>query len=117
MAFKLRQRKQIADKIRLEVHYTDGYKRQRIGNIKGTDDLSAITECKKLFKKANERRNRVRTILVDVWDFQPYVVQEDLFSHIEQQNLSLSIAIDKIRSKYGIHSLQTANVYQALRPA
>ena len=117
VAFKLRQRKQIADKIRLEVHYTDGYKKQRIGKIKGTDDLSAITECKKLFKKANERRNRVRTILVDVWDFQPYVVQEDLFSHIEQQNLSLSIAIDKIRSKYGVHSLQTANVYQALRPA
>ena len=117
VAYKLRQRKQIADKIRLEVHYTDGYKSQRTGKIKGTDDLSAITECKILFEKANERRNRVRTILVDVWSFQPYVFQEDLFSHVEEQNLSLSIAIDKIRSKYGAHSLQTANVYQALRQA
>ena len=63
---------------------------------------------------SNDRLNRIRTILLDVWGFQPYITQEDLFSTTEERNVSLSMAIDKIRSKYGVQSLQTANVYQAL---
>ena len=114
VAFKLRQRKQIADKVRLEIHYTDGYKRQGTGVITRIDDLSVFNECKRLFERANDRRNRIRTILLDVWGFQPYITQGDLFSTIEEQNVSLSIAIDQIRSKYGVQSLQTANVYKAL---
>ena len=114
MAFKLRQRKQIADKVRLEIHYTDGYKRQGTGVITRIDDLSVFNECKRLFESANDRRNRIRTILLDVWGFQPYKTQENLFSTTEERNVSLSMAIDKIRSKYGVQSLQTANVFQAL---
>ena len=114
VAFKLRQRKQIADKVRLEIHYTDGYKKQRTGMITGIDDLSVATECKRLFDGANERRNRIRAILLDVWEFKPYIAQGDLYSTLEEQNVSLSIAIDQIRSKYGFQSLQTANVYKAL---
>ena len=114
VAFKLRQRKQIADKVRLEIHYTDGYKTQRTGMITGIDDLSVATECKRLFDGANERRNRIRAILLDVWEFKPYIAQGNLFSTIEEQNVYLSIAIDQIRSKYGVQSLQTANVYKAL---
>ena len=63
VAFKLRKRQQMANKVKLEIHYTDGHQRIRTGRIIRIDDRSVINVCRGLFDKTNERRNRVRTIL------------------------------------------------------
>ena len=114
VAFKLRKRRQVADKIRLEIHYTDGHKRIRTGRVVRIDDISVIAVCRRLFDEANERRNRVRTILLDANGFRPYVDQENLFMTEESRNMAVSKAVEKIRQKYGVRSLQTADVFQAL---
>ena len=114
VAFKLRKRRQVADKIRLEIHYTDGHQRIRTGRIIRIDDRSVFAVCRRLFNKANERRNRVRTILLDVSDFRPYINQENLFPTAEIRNMAMSRAVEKVRLKYGARSLQTADVFQAL---
>ena len=114
VAFKLRKRRQLAGRVRLEVNYTDGHQRSRTGCITGIDDISAIAVYRRLFDKANERRNRVRTILIDVWEFRPYVDQKNLFMTKEIRNRAVSKAVEKVRLKYGVRSLQTADVFQAL---
>ena len=114
VAFKLRKRRQVADKIRLEIHYTDGHQRIRTGRIIRIDDRSVFAVCRRLFDKTNERRNRVRTILLDVSNFRPYVNQENLFPTAEIRNMAMSRAVEKVRLKYGARSLQTADVFQAL---
>ncbi len=114
VAFKLRERRQVANKVRLELHYTDGHQRGRIGRLIEIDDISVIAVCQKLFDKANERRNRIRTILIDVSKFQPYIDQTNLFMTQESRNMSISKAVEKVRLKHGVRSLQTADVFQAL---
>ena len=114
VAFKLRKRRQVANKVRLEIHYTDGHQRSRTGRIIGIDDISVIAVCRRLFDKANERRNRVRTILLDASDFRHHVNQENLFMTEEDRNMAVSKAVEKIRLKYGVRSLQTADVFEAL---
>ena len=114
LAFKLRQRGQLSDKVRLEIHYSDGHKRQRMGSFMKIDDISIMHVCKKLFDSANERRNRIRAILIDAWAFRPCISQVDLFHERDERITSLSHAIDKIRSKYGVRSLQNADVLQTL---
>ena len=114
VAFKLRKRRQVANKVKLEIHYTDGHQRHRTGRITGIDDRSVINVCRGLFDKANERRNRVRTILLDASDFCPYVNQEDLFPTAESRDMAVSKAVEKVRLKYGVRSLQTADVFEAL---
>ena len=114
VAFKLRKRRQVANKVRLELHYTDGHQRDRMGRIIGIDDSSVIAVCRKLFDKANGRRNRVRTILIDVSEFRPYIDQTNLFMTKESRNMAVSKAVEKVRLKYGVRSLQTADVFQAL---
>ena len=113
-AFKLRKRRQVANKIKLEIHYTDGHQRIRTGRIIRIDDRSVIDVCRGLFDKANERRNRVRTILLDASDFRPYVNQEGLFPTAESRDMAVSKAVETVRLKYGVRSLQTADVFQAL---
>ena len=114
VAFKLRKRREAADRVKLEIHYTDGHQRHRMGKITGIDDDSVITVCRKLFDRANERRNRIRTILVDASNFHSYVNQENLFVTEESRNMAVSKAIETVRQKYGVRSLQTADVFQAL---
>ena len=114
VAFKLRKRHQVANKIRLEVHYSDGHQRDRTGRINGIDDSSVIHVCRKLFNKANKRRNRIRSVLIDVSEFRPYVDQADLFMTKESRNMALSKAVEKVRLKYGVRSLQTADIFQVL---
>ena len=70
--------------------------------------------CEKLFEKTNGRRNRIRAILLDVSEFVPYVNQQNLFSVIDNKDMALSKAVDTIRTKYGLYSLQTADVAQSL---
>ncbi len=115
ISFQLRKRQQIAENIKLEICYTDGYKHSRVGKIENIDDISIFNICKRLFHSANKRRNRIRMILVDLWRFHPYFIQENLFDISQGHNISLSRAIDKIRDKHGVESLQTANVFQFLR--
>jgi hypothetical protein len=59
-----------------------------MGRIIGIDDISVIAVCRKLFDKANGRRNRVRTILIDVSEFQPYIDQTNLFMTKESRNMA-----------------------------
>ena len=114
VAFKLRKRRQVAKKIKLEIHYTDGHHRIRTGQIIRIDDRSVINVCRVLFDKANERRNRVRTISVDASNFRPYVNQKSLFPTAESRDMAVSQAVEKVRLKYGAQSLQTVDVFQAL---
>ena len=114
VAFKLRKRRQIANKVKLEIHYTDGHQRIRTGRIIRIDDRSVINVCRVLFDKANERRNRVRTISLDASDFCTYVNQESLFPTAESRDMAVSQAVEKVRLKYGAQSLQTVDVFQAL---
>jgi len=114
VAFKLRQRQQVANRVQLDIHYTDGHQRHRVGHIPKIDDISVIAVCRQLFNQANERRNRVRTILIDASQFQPYVEQTNLFMTEGCRNMAMSKAIEKVRQKYGVRSLQTADVFQAL---
>ncbi len=115
IAFQLRKREQISKRVQLEIHYSDGYKYFALGAIDYIDDYSVINIFKKLFFRANKRRNRIRAILVDLCDFLPYVEQINLFDKSKAINLDLSRSIEKIRSKYGVSSLQTANIVQALK--
>ena len=114
VAFKLRKRREVADRVKLEIHYTDGHQRHRMGKTTGIDDNSVITVFRKLFDRANERRNRIRTILVDARNFHSYVNQGNLFLTEESRNMAVSKAVEKVRLKHGVRSLQTADVFQAL---
>jgi len=114
VSFKLRKRKQIADRVQLEIHYSDGYNICYNGKFADIDDMSVFRTCKKLFKNANQRRNRIRSILIDVSEFRPYADQKNLFFTKESHSMKVSRAIDKIRVKYGFDSIQTANVLRVL---
>ena len=59
VAFKLRQRSQIAKKVRVEIHYTDGFKYEVHGQFFKNNDATILTETWRLFQKANTRRNRI----------------------------------------------------------
>ena len=114
LAFKLRKRRQIANKIKLEIHYSDGYKSVKINKTKSNDDASIAQTCTQMIKQANFRRNRVRSILLDTSDFKPYLEQRSLFVDQNTINKRISRAVEKIRNKYGFDSLQTADIIQIL---
>ncbi|MBC8255876.1 MAG: hypothetical protein H8E85_01035 [Candidatus Marinimicrobia bacterium] len=108
VGFKLRRRSQIARQVNLEIHYTDGYSSRRTGSLKINDETSVIQDCLNLFFRANIRRNRIRTIIVDVSKFQTVACQLDLFRPIETQNRTLAEALDCIRKKHGFTVIKTA---------
>ena len=89
-------------------------KKKRMGSLKKIDEISVMNTCKLLFDGANQRRNRIRSILIDAWEFYPHVGQVDLFSKRDDRMRSLSNAIDKIRLKYGVNSLQNANALKSM---
>ena len=115
LAFKLRRRKQIANKIKLEIHYSDGYQSIKMDKITSIDDTSVAYTCIGMIKKANFRRNRIRSILLDASDFKPYLEQVNFFINQDMINMKVSRVVEKIRNKYGFDSLQTADIIQALR--
>ena len=115
IAFSLRQRKKLAKKVRLDIYYVDGYKSQSVGSFNAVDDLSVMNVCKLLFNRANQRRNRIRSILIDAWNFHPYFFQQDLFSKGIDRTISLSKAVDKIRLKHGMHILRNASVLKSVK--
>ena len=114
IAFSLRQRKKLAKKVRLDIYYVDGYKSQSVGSFNAVDDSSVMNVCKLLFNRANQRRNRIRSILIDAWNFHPYFFQQDLFSKGIDRTISLSKAVDKIRLKHGMHMLRNASVLKSV---
>ena len=115
IAFSLRQRKKLAKKVRLDIYYVDGYKSQSVGSFNAVDDLSVMNVCKLLFNRANQRRNRIRSILIDAWNFHPYSFQQNLFSKGIDRTISLSKAVDKIRLKHGMHMLRNASVLKSVK--
>ena len=115
IAFSLRQRKKLAKKVRLDIYYVDGYKSQSVGSFNAVDDLSVMNVCKLLFNRANQRRNRIRSILIDTWKFHPYSFQQNLFSKGIDRTISLSKAVDKIRLKHGMHMLRNASVLKSVK--
>ena len=114
IAFQLRERGQTAKKVKLEIHYVDGYSSSRFGELYSFDDISVTRECKKLFIQSNNRRVAVRSVLLDVSQFRPYVEQKNLFFSSEDRDVKISMAIEMVRRKYGLNSIKTANVFHSL---
>jgi len=108
VGFKLRRRCQIARKVKLEIHYTDGYASARSGSLKSNDEASVIRVCLELFFRANTRRNRIRTMIIDASQFQMVACQLDLFRPPETQHRALAEALDCIRRKHGFTVIKTA---------
>ncbi len=105
VAFKLRQRSQIAKKVRVEIHYTDGFKYEVHGQFFKNNDATILTETWRLFQKANTRRNRIRTILIDLSGFMRVAKQMELFEKDTEQD-RISSAMDILRKKYNMESPQ-----------
>ncbi len=108
VGFKLRRRSEIARHMNLEIHYTDGYRSERTGSLKINDEASVVRDCLELFFRANIRRNRIRTIIIDASKFQMVACQLDLFSPTETQHRVLAEALDHIRRKHGFTIIKTA---------
>ncbi len=108
VAFKLRQRSQVSKKVRLEIHYTDGFKYEAGGQFLKHDDAAVLAESWRLFEKANARRNRVRTILLDVSGFVQVARQMELFEK-DTESDRLSSALDVLRKKYRDPQLSPLN--------
>lgn len=107
VAYQLRQRRQIAKALSVEIHYTDGFKNNRKGSVTANDDVTVIAEACHLFRLANYRRNRVRTIILDAANFLPVISQLDLFQPPKDEHLSQTL--DQIRRKYGFASIGAAD--------
>jgi DNA polymerase-4 len=108
VAFQLRKRRQLARHVKLEIHYTDGLKNARTGTLPGNTDAAVIRICRQLFNLANYRRNRIRTVVLDVTHFTPWAPQTNLFPTAEMKNSALSQALDRIRRKHGFQSIHSA---------
>ncbi len=108
VGFKLRRRSEIARHMNLEIHYTDGYRSERTGSLKINDESSVVRDCLELFFRANIRRNRIRTIIIDASKFQTAACQLDLFSPTETQHRVLAEALDHIHRKHGFTIIKTA---------
>ncbi|MEA1882288.1 MAG: hypothetical protein U9N31_07810 [Candidatus Marinimicrobia bacterium] len=104
VAFKLRQRSQVAKIVRLEIHYNDGFKYEAKGQFLKHDDVAVMAETWRLFEKVNTRRNRIRAILLDVSGFVQVARQIELFEKDTEQD-RLSFALDILRKKYNMNSV------------
>ncbi|MCK5686430.1 hypothetical protein KAJ27_20005 [bacterium] len=107
-AYELRKRRQLAAYFKLEIHYNDGFKKFRKGEILSNSDADTATEAIKLFDKANERRKRIRSILTRARDFRSSAEQLDLFALKKMTDHRLSNTMDILRDKYGFESIMSA---------
>jgi DNA polymerase IV len=101
VALQLRNRMKIAGTLTLEIYYTDGYKSTRKGSIHYNDNQSVIGTCTQLFTRAHNRRNRIRSILIDATKLKLTANQLNLFDDAQFESKILSVALDKIRGRYG----------------
>ena len=109
IAFQLRKRQQIAKNVKLEIHYTDGLRNARRDAFVAINDKSIVGTCHRLFDLANYRRNRIRTIIIDVSRFVCFANQVSLFETENVRNNNLSKALDIIRRKHGANSIHSAS--------
>ncbi|MFH1852009.1 MAG: hypothetical protein ABIA75_06655 [Candidatus Neomarinimicrobiota bacterium] len=105
VAFKLRRRGQVARRIAVEIHYTDGLKNNRVSRLQANDDATVTAACFRLFDQANYRRNRIRSLLIDAGGLRYHARQLDLFAGGDPRERILSDALDKVRKKYGFTSI------------
>jgi len=101
VALQLRSRMKIAGTLTLDIYYTDGYKSTRKGSIHYNDNHSVIGTCTQLFTRAHNRRNRIRSILIDATKLKLTANQLNLFDDVQLESKILSVALDKIRGRYG----------------
>lgn len=107
-AFKLRQRHQIAKRVRLEIHYTDGFSHKTFGQFFSNHDVEVIGTAQTLFNKANTRRNRIRSIIMDTYSLRKIARQQELFSPPETKDVQISDALDTLRKKHGFDVIRWA---------
>jgi len=114
VGYELRRRKRISRSVCLEIHYSDGFRNSRRGSVNLNDDKSLTTLCLDLFTKANYRRNRIRSILIDATNLRYASQQLDFFDECDRRENrqsvedTLSRTIDKIRTRFGASSIQSA---------
>ena len=109
VAFQLREQKRVAGKAVFSIHYTDGYESSVTGALPHHSDRAVIAELHRLYERANIRRNRVRSVMVDVSGFRPFVEQMDLFADAaDDKEDVLSGQLDTLRRKYGFDAVQPA---------
>ncbi len=105
-AFRMRSRRKIAGSISLEIFYSDGYRSMRKGSLISNDNHSVTVMCLKLFRQANFRRNRIRSILVDATRLRLTADQLNLFEDPITESHALSAAMDRIRGKFGFDAVK-----------
>ena len=69
---------------------------------------TVVRDCLELFLRANTRRNRIRTMIIDASRFQVIAMQENLFSDKKKEDVQLARALDHIRQKYGFAAIKPA---------
>ena len=109
IGYDLRMRKQEAKSLRVEIHYTDGFRSAKAAQTSSNDDRSLNRICLELFHKANYRRNRIRTIIIDATNLRPAVHQLEMFTIEKERDRNLSRAIDLIKEKFGVAAIQSAS--------
>ena len=109
IAFQLRKRRQIANNVKLEIHYTDGLRKARCDTFIANNDKSIVETCYRLFDLANYRRNRIRTIIIDASRFVYFANQTSIFDTENKRNQAISKALDIIRRKHGASSIHSAS--------
>ncbi len=106
LGYELRKRNQVAGKFTLSVHYSDGFQKHRTTCLRKNDNDTISQSCRELFHKANYRRNRIRSIMIDASHFQPAVQQLSLFEKPKPDDISQTI--DRLRDKYGFSCIKKA---------
>jgi DNA polymerase-4 len=105
IGFRMRSSFRSGKQISIEIHYTDGFLNKRKNKLSGNDDHTIIDICTSLLDKVFTRRNRVRSIIISVTDLFSVSRQLSFFDQSEVRQDNISSALDKVRSKFGNHSI------------
>ena len=105
-AFQLRQRRKITGSVSLEIHYTDGFRSLRKGTLISNDNQPVTDACITLFTHARSRRNRIRSVLIDATRLKLTANQLNLFDDRHTEDRALSLAMDRIRTKFGFNAIK-----------
>ena len=99
----------------LKVRYEDfeTITRQRTLRVPAAVDGTVFETGAALLDRAlEERRKKVRLLGIGVTDLVPNAEQLDLFGNPQKEAESLSLALDRIRDKYGFASMQTGRTFR-----
>jgi DNA polymerase-4 len=118
VGYQLRQSRRTARQVTLQVHYTDGYELRASGRLIRNDAVSVVQELVGLYRRANQRRGRVRAITVDAGSLQPFAEQISLFGPPpEEKQERLTSALDHIRHRHGSGGILPATALGNPAPA